>query len=139
MSQRASVIAALSAAFALVLIGGVVSRMSMPPEASEAVTIAPPSAAAPQPTQPSEPDWAARLEARESEYRARIDEANRRLRLQQAALDEARRQLEQPSPAPREVERDHRDDDDHDHDDHDDDHDDEQHRFARAEDRHDDD
>jgi hypothetical protein len=136
MSQRTSVIVALSAAFVLVLIVGVVSRMSMLPDASDVATATAPSPVA-EPQQPSEPDWAGRLEARESEYRARIDEANRRLRRQQAALDEARRQLEQPSPAPREMEHDESNDDDDD-DDRDDD-DAQQHRFAHADDRHDDD
>lgn len=131
MSQRASVIVALSAGFALVLIGGVVSRASMLPEPGAATSASVPSPIAARP-QPSDPDWAGRLEARESEYRARIDEANRRLRLQQEALDEARRQLEQPSPAPREREHEASDDDDRDFDDE------QQRRFAHGGDRHDD-
>jgi len=109
MSQRNMLILALLASFALVLLGGVVSRLSSaPPEAAAAepaVTVAPaPEAVASE----RERALLAQLEERDRQYRSMVDEANRRLREQQAALDEARRRAAAPivrvaDPAPRQV------------------------------------
>lgn len=122
MSHRSLLITALLGAFALVLVGGVVSRFWSqpapvdPPVAAQAEA-ALPAAPAAEPTT----DFAAREQA----YRERIEEANRRLVRQQAALDEARRQLEQapPSVPVQQVE--------HEEEEHEDDDDDEEHEHAR--------
>lgn len=105
MSRTALFITSLAAAFVLVLIGGVVSRMSTAP----APVIAQPAGDASDPAAEPTAD-PARFEERERAYRARLDQANERLRAQQAALDEARRRLRQapdvvpvrPSPERRE-------------------------------------
>ncbi|CAG0961798.1 hypothetical protein ARNL5_00963 [Anaerolineae bacterium] len=100
MSRTSLLITSLAAAVALVLLGGLVSSLTLP---SAEPAVAPDPSPSPEASAARPPPDVAALEARERVYRERLAEANRRLREQQTALDEARRRLDAP-PAPAAVE-----------------------------------
>ncbi len=99
MSRLTPFVASLAAAASLVLVGGLVTHLSTSlgsepsPAASQGASTV---GSEPAPAASAATDQAesrSLFEAREREYRARLEEANRRLRDQGAALDEARRRL----------------------------------------------
>lgn len=107
MSRHVPLLTSLAAAVALVLLGGLVTQVSRPPAPEAPVT----QTAEPPPEPSPGDDRVAALEARERAYRARLEEANRRLTEQGAALEEARRRLRRDArrSAPRRFEHEHED------------------------------